>query len=173
MWPYRDWVIEAFNRNLPFDRFTIEQLAGDLLPDHTLEQQIATGFHRCNITTNEGGSIVEEVAVMYAKDRVETTGSVWLGLTVGCASCHDHKFDPISQKEFYQFAAFFRNTTQNPMDGNIPDTPPIVVIPTKEDAPRWEHLRSEISSLRNRARQRSDAAREPFEAWLVGANPQN
>jgi hypothetical protein len=161
MWPYRDWVIGAFNRNLPFDQFTVEQLAGDLLPNRTLEQQIATGFHRCNITTNEGGSIVEEVAVASAKDRVETTGSVWLGLTVGCASCHDHKFDPIAQKEFYQFAAFFRNTTQNPMDGNIPDTPPIVVIPSKEDAPRWEQLRSEVSRLKNRARELRDSV-EPM-----------
>src|SRR5262249_17072453 len=124
LWPYRDWVIDAFNKNLPFDRFTIEQLAGDLLPNRTLEQQVATGFHRCNITTNEGGSIPEEVAVMYAKDRVETTATVWLGLTAGCAACHSHKFDPLTQKEFYQFVAFFRNTTQNPMDGNIADTPP-------------------------------------------------
>ena len=156
MWPYRDWVIAAFNRNLPFDRFTVEQLAGDLLPNHTLEQQVATGFHRCNTTTNEGGSIPEEVAAMYAKDRVETTGAVWLGLTIGCAACHDHKFDPIAQKEFYQFAAFFRNTTQKPMDGNIPDTPPIVVIPASQDAARWEQLRAEVSSARNRASQRRD-----------------
>src|ERR1700693_2527860 len=104
---------------------------------------------------------------MYAKDRVETTGAVWLGLTVGCATCHDHKFDPIAQKEFYQFAAFFRNTTQKPMDGNIPDTPPFAVLPTKEDMPRWEALRSEVMDARNRARLRHDATGESFESWLA------
>ncbi len=123
MWSYRDWVIGAFNRNLPFDQFTIEQLAGDLLPDATLDQRIASGFNRCNITTNEGGVIPEEYAVLYARDRTETTGTVFLGLTTGCAVCHDHKFDPFTMREFYSLSAFFNNTTQNPMDGNIKDTP--------------------------------------------------
>jgi len=152
MWPYRDWVIQAYNRNLPFDQFTIEQIAGDLLPNHTMDQQIASGFHRCNVTTNEGGVIVEEVEAIYAKDRVDTTGAVWLGLTIGCAACHDHKFDAILQKDFYSLAAFFRNTTQRAMDGNIPDTPPIIIVPREEDRPRLSQIRNEESAIREKLR---------------------
>jgi hypothetical protein len=147
MWPYRDWVIAAFNRNMPFDKFTVEQLAGDLLPAATLDQKIASGFQRCNVTTNEGGAIPDEVAAMYAKDRADTTGAVWMGLTVGCATCHDHKFDPIAQKEFYSLTAFYRNTTQRPLDGNIPDTPPTVIVPLAADRERWETLNRERASL--------------------------
>ena len=138
MWTYRDWVIGAFNRNLPFDRFTIEQLAGDLLPDRTLDQQIASGFNRCNMTTNEGGTIPEENLVGYTRDRTETVSQVWLGLTANCAVCHDHKFDPLTQREFYELAAFFNNTTQGALDGNIKDTPPAVFVPDAEDRDRWD-----------------------------------
>jgi hypothetical protein len=148
MWPYRDWVIQAFNKNMPFDQFTIEQLAGDLLPKPTLDQQIATGFHRCNVTTNEAGIIEDEYAEIYAKDRADTTGAVWLGLTVGCATCHDHKFDPISSKDFYSLGAFFRNTTQKVMDDNIPDTPPILIVPTPEDRDRWLGLNARLAAIR-------------------------
>ncbi len=135
MWTYRDWVISAFNANLPFDQFTIEQLAGDLLPSRTLDQQIGSGFNRCNMTTNEGGVIPEEYLVLYTRDRTETMSQVWLGMTAGCAVCHDHKFDPLTQREFYELAAFFNNTTQGAMDGNIKDTPPIVVVPTASRPP--------------------------------------
>jgi hypothetical protein len=168
MWPYRDWVIQAFNRNLPFDRFTIEQLAGDMLPERTLEQQIASGFNRNNITTNEGGVIPDEVDAMYQKDRVETTSTVWLGLTTGCATCHDHKFDPISQKEFYQMVAFFKNTTQRPLDGNIPDTPPVIVVPREEDRVLWASLEERQSELRAQRERVVAEANPAFTTWLAG-----
>ena len=154
IWPYRDWVIHSFNRNQRFDQFTIEQLAGDLLPEPSLPQRVATGFNRCNVTTSEGGSIDEEYYVRYAVDRVETTATVWLGLTAGCAACHDHKFDPLSQKEFYQLFSYFFSLTEKAMDGNALLPPPSVKVPSAEQAARkvaWERDRkaaqSEIESI--------------------------
>jgi hypothetical protein len=140
MWPYRDWVIGAFNRNQAFDQFTIEQIAGDLLPSPSRDQLIATGFQRCNITTSEGGAIGDEYLAIYANDRVTTTSWVWLGLTANCAACHDHKFDPITQKDFYSMAAYFRNTTQAAMDGNVKDTKPVIHLPAEADEARFAEL---------------------------------
>ncbi len=171
MWSYREWVIAAFNRNLPFDRFTVEQLAGDLLPGRTLEQQIASGFNRCNMTTNEGGAIDEEYLVLYTRDRTETVAQVWLGLTAGCATCHDHKFDPLTQREFYELTAFFNNTTQRAMDGNIKDTPPIVSVPRSEDRERWESVQGEIARAHEAMDARRKEARADFDRWLPTAGP--
>lgn len=169
MWSYRDNVISAFNRNTPFDQFTIEQLAGDLLPNRSLDQQIASGFNRCNITTNEGGAISEEYLVLYDRDRTDTAAQVWMGLTAGCAVCHDHKFDPLSQREFYELAAFFNNTTQNAMDGNIKDTPPVVPVPLVADRPRFEALPAEIAAAKQAVESRRQEARPMFDQWMVSA----
>jgi mono/diheme cytochrome c family protein len=166
MYFYRDWVIEAYNRNLPFDEFVVEQIAGDLLPDPTLDQLVATGFHRNNITTNEGGAIPEEYEAIYAKDRADTTASVFLGLTAGCATCHDHKFDPIAQREFYALTAFFRNTTQYVMDGNVSDPPPVLVVPREEDRARWEEIRKLASETRADIEAHAASIEESFSAWL-------
>ena len=167
IWPYRDWVIDAFNRNLSFDRFSTEQLAGDLLPNATLDQLIATGFYRCGTTTNEAGIIEDEYAEIYAKDRVDTTGAIWLGMTVGCATCHDHKFDPISQKDFYSLGAFFRNTTQKVMDGNVHDTPPVIVVPRADERADWLKLQARLHAIPGELQRVADASTAEFKSWLA------
>jgi mono/diheme cytochrome c family protein len=150
IWPYRDWVVRAFNRNLPFDQFTIEQLAGDLLPDATLDQKVASGFIRCNPTTNEGGVIPEEYRVKYTFDRVNTFGSIWLGLSVSCAQCHDHRYDPVSQKDYYRLYAFFASTAEPIMDGNKSDTPPVLKVPTPEQQARLDEIAAATTGLDQR-----------------------
>jgi hypothetical protein len=120
IWPYRDWVIRAFNDNLPFDRFTILQLAGDLTPDPSVDDLIATGFHRNTMTNTEGGTDDEEFRDAAIRDRIAVTGQVWMGLTVGCAQCHTHKYDPITHKEFYQLYAFLNQTADNDQPGDQP-----------------------------------------------------
>ncbi len=132
MWRWRDWVLDAFNKNMPFDQFTIEQLAGDLLPDATRDQIIASGFNRNHRTTAEGGSVNEEFRVEYVVDRAVTTSTVWLGLTVGCARCHDHKFDPVTQKEFYQLFAYFNNVDEKGMVWNFGNEDPLIKAPLPE-----------------------------------------
>ena len=150
LWPWRDWVIQAFNRNLPFDQFTVEQLAGDLLPGATREQRVATGFHRNHIATGEGGVIPEEVKSIYVKDQVDTSAAVWMGLTLGCATCHDHKYDPFTQKDFYRMAAFFNNTTEVTIHGEISEPEPTLILPQANDRQSLESIELRLPRLRNR-----------------------
>ncbi|MBC8354851.1 MAG: DUF1553 domain-containing protein [Planctomycetes bacterium] len=144
MWRWRDWVIDAYNQGMSFDQFTREQLAGDLLPHSTLEQRIATGFNRNHRGNAEGGVIPEEFQVEYVVDRVETTGTVWLGLTIGCARCHDHKYDPLSQKEFYEVFAFFNNVPENGRAVKEGNSPPYVKAPTAEQQRQLKLLDEKI-----------------------------
>ncbi len=146
MWPWRDWVIAAFDRNMPFDEFTIEQLAGDLLPNATLEQKIASGFNRNNMIDYEGGAIPEEYHVEYVVDRASTTATTWLGLTMGCARCHDHKYDPIKQKEFYRFFAFFNTVPERGLDGFEGNAVPVLPLPTPEQHQQMDDLKRKIAA---------------------------
>jgi hypothetical protein len=140
MWRWRDWVIEALNANMPFDQFTTEQIAGDLLPQPTLAQRIATGFNRNHRGNAEGGIIPEEYAVEYVADRVETTATVWLGLTLGCARCHDHKYDPFTQREFYSLFAFFNNVPEQGRAIKIGNSPPFIAAPTRQQEEQLARL---------------------------------
>lgn len=146
MWPWRDWVIAAFNENMPYDQFTIEQLAGDLLPDATLEQKIATGFNRNHRINGEGGIIPEEYAVEYVADRVITTGMAWMGLTMECARCHDHKFDPISQKEFYEFSAFFNNVPEKGKGDERGNDRPFIKVPSADESRIIDEMKTQIAA---------------------------
>ncbi len=139
IWPYRDWVINALNRDLPFDQFTIEQLAGDLLPNPTLEQKVATGFLRNSMLNQEGGIEPEQFRTEAMIDRMDAVGRTWLGLTIACAQCHNHKFDPLAQREYFQLFAFLNN-----------DDEPFLEVPTPAEQKKRDDLRAKHSRARKR-----------------------
>ena len=161
MWRWRDWVIEAFNDNMPFDQFTVEQIAGDMLPNATLEQKIASAFNRNHRGNGEGGIIAAEYAVEYVVDRVETTSTVWLGLTMGCTRCHDHKYDPITQKEFYKLFAYFNNVPENGKAFKYGNSPPFIGAPTREQQQQLVKLDKKLA--------RADEAFKALQADLDSA----
>lgn len=161
IWRYRDWVIDAYNRNLPYDRFTIEQLAGDLLPDATDETRLATAFHRNTMTNTEGGTDDEEFRVAAVKDRVDTTAQVWMALTLGCAKCHSHKFDPLTQKEYYQVFAIFNQT----MDNDHPEDLPRLPTPTAAQARRKAGLLGGIATAKALLDAPAPMLGPAFETW--------
>ena len=153
MWRWRDWVIDAFNSNMPFDQFTIEQLAGDLLPGAALSQRIATGFNRNHRGNAEGGIVPEEYAAEYVVDRVDTTATVWLGLTMGCARCHDHKYDPVTQREFYGVFAFFNNVPERGRAVKIGNSPPMLTAPTEAQERELAKLEKQLGAAETRLRE--------------------
>ena len=170
MWPWRDWVINAYNSNQPYDQFSIEQLAGDLLPDPTLSQKIATGFNRNHPSSDEGGAIPEELRVSYVVDRVKTTSNVWLGLTMECAQCHDHKYDPISQKEYYQFYAYFNNTADPGMQTRERNQAPLVEVVSESDEQKLKEIDAEMEAARIETKRAREKALAGFEEWLAEIN---
>jgi mono/diheme cytochrome c family protein len=165
MWRWRDWVIDAFNANMPFDRFTIEQIAGDMLPGATMSQRIATGFNRNHRGNSEGGIIPEEYAVEYVVDRVDTTATVWLGLSAGCAKCHSHKYDPISQKEFYQLFAYFNNVPEKGKALKYGNSPPYLKTPTREQEVQLRLLQSQRKATEERFRSMQPALEAAQAEW--------
>ena len=175
MWRWRNWVIEAFNNNMPFDQFTIEQLAGDLLPNATEEQLIATGFNRNHMTTRESGVIDEEYRVEYVVDRVKTTSTVWLGMSMGCARCHDHKYDPISQEEFYQLFAFFNSIKETGLKRTYGNSPPLLKILSPEYSARLNKTRIEVEKAKSKfsqLRPELEAAQAKWEKTVLEHLPE-
>jgi len=166
MWAWRDRVVQAYNTNLPFDQFTTEQLAGDLLPDATIAQKIASGFNRNNGTTDEGGVIPEEYRVEYAVDRVKTTSTVWLGLSMECGQCHDHKYDPLSQKEYYGFYAFFNISADKGMQTRKGNAAPMIDVPDPAKQKELPDVRAKIAAERAKLKARASEIEPEFAAWV-------
>ena len=165
IWPYRDYVIKAFNDNMPFDQFTVENLAGDLLPNPTPTQKVAAGYNRLNQTTSEGGAQAKEYLAIYAADRVRTTASVWLGATLGCAQCHDHKFDPYTAKDFYSFAAFFADVKGPGVYGGGSKWEPVVLLPTPAQESALQGIDNELAQLERVFKASSPGLEAEQAAW--------
>src|SRR5579884_4218981 len=173
MWPYRDWVIKAFNENLPFDQFITWQLAGDLLPNATKEQRLATAFNRLHMQNEEGGIVEEEFRVAYVVDRVDTFGTAFLGLTFECSRCHDHKFDPITQKDFYSLFAMFQNIDESGQTTYFTDSMPVptLLLSSDEQDKQIASLRQQIKRKQEQLRAMRAEAKEAFEKWNETATP--
>jgi hypothetical protein len=167
IWPYRDYVIKSYNQNKPFDQFVKEQIAGDLLPAKTLDTEVASAFLRAGISSGEGGALIEELRVNNKRERTEAFGAAFLGLTIGCAVCHDHKFDPITRKDFYQFTAFFNNLTENPSNDDRADWPPFIRVPKESNRAAYEEVLAKRSALENQIRQRRAQGHQLVSAWLA------
>lgn len=166
MWLWREWVIGAFNRNLPFNQFTIEQLAGDLLPNATIDQQVASGFHRNVMTSDEGGLIDAEYRNLYIVDRIATTGVTWLGMTIACAQCHDHKYDPMTQKDYYALYAFFNNVPENGKDGVRDRNPvPFLRVPTEEQKIQEQQYVEQLAASEKQFDELTKSLPEKQTAW--------
>ncbi len=170
MWAWRDAIVEAYNSNMPFDQFSICQIAGDLLPEATLQQKVLAGFNRNNGTTDEGGAIAEEYRVEYTVDRVKTTSTVWLGLTMECAQCHDHKYDPISQEDYYRFYAFFNISSDGGMQTRNGNADPALPIPDPEKEKQLPGVEKELAAARDRMRSIEDSCESEFAQWLSDKN---
>ncbi|QDU59845.1 Planctomycete cytochrome C [Planctomycetes bacterium Pan216] len=166
MWAWRDWVVDAYNANKPFDEFSIEQLAGDQLPNPTIEQRLATGFHRNTPTTDEGGAIAEEYRVEYVVDRVKTTATVWLGLTLECAQCHDHKYDPFSQRDYYRFYAFFNVSDDKGMQSRRGNAEPMLELFDPEKQRQLPGIRERIAAKKGEMQAVEATAATHFREWL-------
>ena len=165
MWPWRDWVLNAYKNNMPFDQFTIEQLAGDLLPESTVDQKIASGFNRNHATTDEGGVIAEEFRVEYVVDRVKTTANVWMGLTMECAQCHSHMYDPISQEEYYSFYAFYNNNADPGMQTRRGNQAPVVNVESSDQKKKKAELEKKNGEISKKQDARRKIAQKSFDEW--------
>src|SRR5262245_49702142 len=175
IWPYRDYVIRAYNQNKHFDRFVTEQLAGDMLPDKSLDSLMATGYVRAGISSGEGGTLTEELRVNNKRERTEAYGAAFMGLTVGCANCHDHKFDPTTQKDFYRLTAFFNNLAEYPFNDDRNDWLPILMVPKQENRAAYDEIFAKKAALERQIHDRRAQASKLLASWLahplVGPRP--